>query len=113
MKPYNLAFAILVAEYGYALSYQAANGPPQYSEQIVKTHQYGETVVDSVTFHCVQDRQDNLGRTATLIGSGVNRRFGLNELLLALGLDPTGTDADFLTAGKHLDTATVERLAPA
>jgi hypothetical protein len=32
------------------MSYQAVSGPSQYWEQVVKTHQYGETVVDSVTF---------------------------------------------------------------
>ena len=112
LKIYNHVFAILVAEYGYALSYQVANGPSQYSEQVVKAHQYGEAVVNSVTFDCAQDRQDNLGRTATLIGKGENRRFSLNELLLALGFNPAGTDDDFLTAAKQLDTATVERLAP-
>lgn len=105
-------FAKLVSDYGFEPRYQMGDGPFQFSEAVARRHSYGDITVDCVKFEYVRDRSDILGRSATLIGKGANRRFGIEDLLLALNARPAGTGDDFITAAELLDIATIERLAP-
>jgi hypothetical protein len=105
-------FALLVSEHGFEPRFRIGDGPYQFDERIARRHSYGKITVDAVTFAFGRDRGDILQRSATLIGKGSNRIYAMDDLLLALGVEPTGTGDDFITAATLLDTATIERLAP-
>lgn len=105
-------FAKVVSDYDFEPRYRMGDGPFQFSEAVARTHSYGAITVDCVTFEYARDRGDILGRSATLIGKGANRRFDIEELLLALNVRPAGTGDDFITAAELLDIVTIERLAP-
>lgn len=82
-----------------------------YSHAYGNAFQWHETIVaDGVALHFSKDRGD-VERRVSLAGSSGPHSFRLSELLLRIGLQPTQSNEDFLTAAAKLDKDTVTQLA--